>query len=327
MKDENEFLEVKDLQVHFPVRGGVFRKAIGACKAVDGVGFSLQKGQTLGLVGESGCGKSTLAKAIVRLVSPTSGQILFKGITSNEKGRQKDFCRAVQMVFQDPAESLNSRMTVGSIIQEPLDIHGIGSMQEKSSRVQQLLEQVGLPSSSARRYPFEFSGGQRQRIGIARALALQPELLVLDEPVSALDVSVQSQVLNLLMDLQRDLGLSYLMIAHDLAVVRHISDVIAVMYLGKIVEMAPASQIFDNPRHAYTKALLSAIPVADPSLKKEKIIISGDIPSPINPPKGCAYGHRVSAPNYDQSITADLNWIEVADGHWVLDCPCCISNS
>ncbi|MGB0355578.1 MAG: ABC transporter ATP-binding protein, partial [Opitutales bacterium] len=260
MKDENEFLEVKDLRVHFPVRGGVFRKAIGACKAVDGVGFSLQKGQTLGLVGESGCGKSTLAKAIVRLVSPTSGQILFKGITSNEKGRQKDFCRAVQMVFQDPAESLNSRMTVGSIIQEPLDIHGIGNMQEKSSRVQQLLEQVGLPPSSARRYPFEFSGGQRQRIGIARALALQPELLVLDEPVSALDVSVQSQVLNLLMDLQRDLGLSYLMIAHDLAVVRHISDVIAVMYLGKIVEMAPASQIFDNPRHAYTKALLSAIP-------------------------------------------------------------------
>jgi len=327
MKDKKEFLEVKELRVHFPVRGGVFRKAIGACKAVDGVGFSLQKGQTLGLVGESGCGKSTLAKAIVRLVSPTSGEILFKGMTSNEKGCQKDFCRAVQMVFQDPAESLNSRMTVGSIIQEPLDIHGIGNMQEKSSRVQKLLEQVGLPPSSARRYPFEFSGGQRQRIGIARALALQPELLVLDEPVSALDVSVQSQVLNLLMDLQRDLGLSYLMIAHDLAVVRHISDVIAVMYLGKIVEMAPASQIFDNPRHAYTKALLSAIPVVDPSLKKEKIIISGDIPSPINPPKGCAYGHRVSAPNYDQSITAELNWIEIAHDHWVLDCPCCISNS
>ena len=270
MKDKKEFLEVKELRVHFPVRGGVFRKAIGACKAVDGVGFSLQKGQTLGLVGESGCGKSTLAKAIVRLVSPTSGEILFKGMTSNEKGSQKDFCRAVQMVFQDPAESLNSRMTVGSIIQEPLDIHGIGNMQEKSSRVQKLLEQVGLPPSSAKRYPFEFSGGQRQRIGIARALALQPELLVLDEPVSALDVSVQSQVLNLLMDLQRDLGLSYLMIAHDLAVVRHISDVIAVMYLGKIVEMAPASQIFDNPRHAYTKALLSAIPGCGSKSQKRK---------------------------------------------------------
>jgi oligopeptide/dipeptide ABC transporter ATP-binding protein len=278
----------------------------------------------LGLVGESGCGKSTLAKAIVRLVSLTSGQILFKGMTNNEKGRQKDFCRAVQMVFQDPAESLNSRMTVGSIIQEPLDIHGIGSMQEKSLLVQKLLEQVGLPASSSKRYPFEFSGGQRQRIGIARALALQPELLVLDEPVSALDVSVQSQVLNLLMDLQRDLGLSYLMIAHDLAVVRHISDVIAVMYLGKIVEMAPANQIFANPRHAYTKALLSAIPVADPSLKKEKIIITGDIPSPINPPRGCAYGHRVSALKYKNSLVEPSQWREVSDSHWVLQCPCCV---
>jgi peptide/nickel transport system ATP-binding protein len=324
MKD-SEFLTVNDLRVHFPVRGGVFRKAIGACKAVDGVGFNLKKGQTLGLVGESGCGKSTLAKAIVRLVSPTSGQIHFKGFRNDEKGRQKDFCKSVQMVFQDPAESLNSRMTVGAIIQEPLDIHAAGNPQEKVQRVRQLLEQVGLPASSASRYPFEFSGGQRQRIGIARALALQPELLVLDEPVSALDVSVQSQVLNLLMDLQRDLSLSYLLIAHDLAVVRHISDMIAVMYLGKIVEMAPACQIFDNPMHAYTKALLSAIPVANPSLKREKIIIPGDIPSPINPPEGCAYGHRVSALNYKKSLTQEPNWEEIAEDHWVLKCPCCIN--
>ncbi len=326
MKDGEELLKVKDLRVHFPVRGGVFRKAIGACKAVDGVGFSLKKGQTLGLVGESGCGKSTLAKAIVQLVAPTSGQVCFQGFNSNEKGGGKQFCKSVQMVFQDPAESLNSRMTVGSIIQEPLEIHHIGSIPERSLRVQQLLEQVGLPPSSATRYPFEFSGGQRQRIGIARALALQPELLVLDEPVSALDVSVQSQVLNLLMDLQRDLGLSYLLIAHDLAVVRHISDVIAVMYLGKIVELAPANQIFSHPRHAYTKALLSAIPIADPSVKREKIIIPGDIPSPINPPPGCAFGHRVSAPNYDQSITGEMKWIEMDQDHWVLDCPCCTSN-
>ena len=323
MKD-SEFLTVNDLRVHFPVRGGVFRKAIGACKAVDGVGFNLKKGQTLGLVGESGCGKSTLAKAIVRLVSPTSGQIHFKGFRNDEKGRQKDFCKSVQMVFQDPAESLNSRMTVGAIIQEPLDIHAAGNPQEKVQRVRQLLEQVGLPASSASRYPFEFSGGQRQRIGIARALALQPELLVLDEPVSALDVSVQSQVLNILMDLQRDLSLSYLLIAHDLAVVRHISDMIAVMYLGKIVEMAPACQIFDSPMHAYTKALLSAIPVANPSLKREKIIIPGDIPSPINPPEGCAYGHRVSALNYKKSLTQEPNWEEIAEDHWVLKCPCCI---
>ena len=323
MKD-SEFLTVNDLRVHFPVRGGVFRKAIGACKAVDGVGFNLKKGQTLGLVGESGCGKSTLAKAIVRLVSPTSGQIHFKGFRNDEKGRQKDFCKSVQMVFQDPAESLNSRMTVGAIIQEHLDVHAAGNPLERVQRVRQLLEQVGLPASSARRYPFEFSGGQRQRIGIARALALQPELLVLDEPVSALDVSVQSQVLNLLMDLQRDLSLSYLLIAHDLAVVRHISDMIAVMYLGKIVEMAPAYQIFDNPMHAYTKALLSAIPVANPRLKREKIIIPGDIPSPINPPEGCAYGHRVSALNYKKSLTQEPNWEEIAEDHWVLKCPCCI---
>lgn len=327
MSEDSDFLRIADLHVHFPVRGGVFRKAIGACKAVDGVSFAIKKGQTLGLVGESGCGKSTLAKTIVRLIKPTNGQIYFKGVPYLQENQKKDFARSVQMVFQDPAESLNSRMTVRSIVQEPLDIHKIGNKHQRFLRVKELLEQVGLTPDSARRYPFEFSGGQRQRIGIARALALQPELLVLDEPVSALDVSVQSQVLNLLMQLQEDLGLSYLLIAHDLAVVRHVSDAIAVMYLGKIVEMGPAKEIFANPRHDYTQALLSAIPLPDPEIIREKIIIPGDIPSPINPPPGCAYGHRVSAQNYQQSIHEVPSWKEVSDDHWVLVCPCCVDKS
>ena len=228
------------------------------------------------------------------------------------------------MVFQDPAESLNSRMTVGSILREPLDIHNIGTKHERPGQVKELLKKVGLPESAAKRYPFEFSGGQRQRIGIARALALEPDLLVLDEPVSALDVSVQSQILNLLMELQQSLGLSYLLIAHDLAVVRHISDIIAVMYLGKIVEMGPTGKIFDKPRHSYTKALLSAIPVPDPSIEREKIIISGEIPSPINPPQGCAFGNRVMAPKYSESIGLELSYKEVDEGHLVLNCPCCV---
>ena len=235
MSKENSFLRLENVKVHFPVRSGVFRKAMGACKAVDGVSFSLKKGETLGLVGESGCGKSTLAKSIVRLVKPTGGQIIFRDYQSDDSQRKKEFCKSIQMVFQDPAESLNTRMTVGSILREPLDVHHIGTKDERSARVKDLLEKVGLPETASKRYPFEFSGGQRQRIGIARALALEPDLLVLDEPVSALDVSVQSQVLNLLLELQNSLGLSYLLIAHDLAVVRHISDVIAVMYLGKIV--------------------------------------------------------------------------------------------
>ena len=319
------FLQIENLCVHFPVRGGVFRKAIGACKAVDGVSFTLSKGRTLGLVGESGCGKSTLAKSIVQLVRPTAGTIHFKGHLLDPKKEAHRYRKSVQMVFQDPAESLNSRMTVGAIVQEPLDIHEIGEKKSRLHRVKQLLEQVGLPGNSARRYPFEFSGGQRQRIGIARALALQPELLVLDEPVSALDVSVQSQVLNLLMSLQEDLGLSYMLIAHDLAVVKHISDTIAVMYLGKIVEMGPADQIYSSPRHAYTQALLSAIPIPDPSLERKKVIIPGDIPSPIDPPRGCAYGHRVSAANYEKSFVEKPLWKEVNSDHWVLACPCCVS--
>ena len=325
MSNSNNFLRLDNVKVHFPVRGGVFRKAIGACKAVDGVSFSLKEGQTLGLVGESGCGKSTLAKAIVRLLKPTSGQITFRDYLSDDSQRKKDFCKSVQMVFQDPAESLNSRMTVGSILREPLDIHNIGTKHKRPSQVKELLKKVGLPESAAKRYPFEFSGGQRQRIGIARALALEPDLLVLDEPVSALDVSVQSQVLNLLMELQQSLGLSYLFIAHDLAVVRHVSDIIAVMYLGKVVEMGPAKEVFENPLHAYTKALISAIPVPDPSVQREKIIIPGDIPSPINPPDGCAYGHRTSATNYEESILRQPEWCQITDDHWILKCPCCIN--
>ena len=326
MSNSNNFLRLDNVKVHFPVRGGVFRKAIGACKAVDGVSFSLKAGQTLGLVGESGCGKSTLAKAIVRLIKPTSGKITFRDYLSDDSQGKKDFCKAVQMVFQDPAESLNSRMTVGSILREPLDIHNIGTKHERPTQVKELLKKVGLPESAAKRYPFEFSGGQRQRIGIARALALKPDLLVLDEPVSALDVSVQSQVLNLLMELQQSLGLSYLLIAHDLAVVRHVSDIIAVMYLGRIVEMGPAREVFENPLHAYTKALISAIPVPNPSVHREKIIIPGDIPSPINPPPGCAYGHRTSAVRYKESLSKPPTWQQTSEFHWILKCPCCVEN-
>ena len=324
MTDEEKMLKIEDLRVHFPVRGGVFRRAVGACKAVDGVSLSLKKGQTLGLVGESGCGKSTLAKAVVKLVEPTSGSIRFKNKEVSESEDEINFRKSVQMVFQDPAESLNSRMTVGSIIGEPLEVHQIGDKSERLGRVEQLLEQVGLSKSAAKRYPFEFSGGQRQRIGIARALALKPELLVLDEPVSALDVSVQSQVLNLLMDLQTELQLTYLLIAHDLAVVKHVSDMIAVMYLGKIVELGPAEELYSNPVHAYTKALISAIPIPDPTIKRKKVVIPGEVPSPINPPAGCAFGHRINHPRYPESIDGKFQFISVGKDHWVLECPCCV---
>ena len=329
MSGIDNILEIEDLRVHFPVRGGVFRRAVGSCKAVEGVSLSLKEGQTLGLVGESGCGKSTLAKAVVRLVKTTAGTVKFQGkdILEADRSGLKAYRRVVQMVFQDPAESLNSRHTVGSIVAEPLEIHRIGDKNQRIERVAQLLEQVGLPASAASRYPFEFSGGQRQRIGIARALALNPDLLLLDEPVSALDVSVQSQVLNLLMDLQNELGLSYLFIAHDLAVVKHMSNVIAVMYLGKIVEVAPADELYSNPLHAYTKALISAIPVPDPSVSRKRVVIPGDVPSPIDPPLGCAFGHRVSEPNYEKSIGMDIKLREVHPGHWVSNCPCCVEST
>lgn len=301
-------------------------KQIGAVKAVDGVSFAIHSGETLGLVGESGCGKSTLGKSVVRLLSPTSGKVFFKGhdITHMGQGAIRPLRQDFQMVFQDPAESLDARMAVGELVAEPLVIQKMGDRVTIQKRVAELLTRVGLPENAAGKFPFEFSGGQRQRIGIARALALNPDLLVLDEPVSALDVSVQSQVMNLLLELQRDFEMSYLFIAHDLAVVKHMSDRIAVMYLGKIVELAPADEIYHNPRHAYTKALLSAIPTPDPTAERERVVLDGDVPSPIDPPKGCAFGHRVNHSRYPESIGQELPFVEISPNHWVQKCPCCV---
>jgi oligopeptide/dipeptide ABC transporter ATP-binding protein len=319
-------LTVKDLKMHYPVRGGVFRRARQVCKAVDGVSFALEEGETLGLVGESGCGKSTVAKSVVRLLKPTAGSIVFEGqdITKSGAGDLRRFRREMQMVFQDPAESLNPRHTIGQILEEPFVIQKLGTTAERGEWSADLLRRVGLPEDSRNRYPFEFSGGQRQRIGIARALALKPRLIVCDEPVSALDVSVQAQVLNLLLELQQDFKLAYLFIAHDLSVVQHMSDRVAVMYLGKIVELAPAVELYRNPRHAYTKALLDAIPEADPSRRRERKLLKGDVPSPINPPEGCAFGHRMRHPRWQESVGMDLSLRERSPGHWVQPCPCCV---
>ncbi len=325
--NDPSLLSVDGLRVHFPVRGGVLLRQTGAVRAVDGVSFSIAPGETLGLVGESGCGKSTLGKAIVRLLKPTSGSIRFGGvdITTLSQRELRPLRRDVQMIFQDPAESLDPRMSVRSIIEEPFIIHGIGNRAERLKRVDELLDRVGLPSSAAERYSFEFSGGQRQRIGIARALALKPKLIVCDEPVSALDVSIQSQILNLLVELQKDFGLSYLFIAHDLSVVKHVSDRVAVMYLGKIVELASSEAIYREPRHAYTKALLSAIPSHDPRVRRPRILLEGDVPSPIDPPKGSAFGHRIGHARYEETVGMELALTEVADGHLVAADPCCLT--
>jgi len=290
----NPLLSLKDLHMHFPVKGGVFLTAKASCRAVDGVSFDIMPGETVGLVGESGCGKSTLGKCIVRLLKPTSGEIHYDGINLGTIGRRrlKPLRREIQMIFQDPADSLNSRHTVRGILEEPFQIQKIGDSTSRQKKVDELLDVVGLPLSAADRFPFEFSGGQRQRIGIARAIALNPKLIICDEPVSALDVSIQSQILNLMLDLQEQFKLSYLFIAHDLAVVKHISDRIAVMYLGRVVEIADADTVYHNPRHPYTRALISAVPVPDPTRKRERIVLTGDVPSPINPPAGCPFHTR-----------------------------------
>jgi peptide/nickel transport system ATP-binding protein len=290
-------VETRDLRVWFPIKSGiVLDRHVGDVKAVDGVDLSVWRGETLGLVGESGCGKTTVGRTLLRLYEPTSGQVLFdeRDISRLSDGQMRPLRRRMQMIFQDPYASLNPRHSIGKIVGEPLRVHGVASRGEADSRVHELLSTVGLPEDAANRYPHEFSGGQRQRIGLARALALNPEFLVCDEPVSALDVSIQAQIVNLLEELQAMLGLTYLFIAHDLAVVRHISTRIAVMYLGKIVEVAPADDLYENPLHPYTITLLSAIPIPDPEIERRRttIRVTGDLPSPANPPSGCRFHTR-----------------------------------
>lgn len=294
LKDQS-LLEIRNLSKCFSIRGGILLKEVATMKAVDNVSFSIKRGETLGLVGESGCGKSTLGKTLLRLLEPTSGQILFEGtdITNIKAREMKNMRRQMQIIFQDPYASLNPRMSVRDILEEPIRIHRLcNSEQEITSRVYELLDYVQLPKEALKKYPHEFSGGQRQRICIARALAVKPKLIVCDESVSALDVSIQAQVVNLLMDLQEELGLTYLFISHDLKIVKFISHHIAVMYLGRIVEMAPADDLYRSPKHPYTKALLSAIPNADPNKRTERIILHGNIPSPISPPSGCYFSTR-----------------------------------
>ena len=309
---KSKLVEVKGLVKHFPVDN-----SDDVVRAVDGVSFDIYAGETLGLVGESGCGKSTVGRCMLRLHEPTEGEIHFRGseITHLGTGEMQRLRREMQVIFQDPYASLNPRMSILSIVSEPLKIHGIGTKPERKRTVGELLEKVGLDPRYMDRYPHEFSGGQRQRIGIARALALNPKLIIADEPVSALDVSVQAQVVNLLQDLQKDLGLTYLFISHGLAVVEHISTRVAVMYLGKIVEIADAEELYRNPLHPYTKALLSAIPIPDPKIKRERIVLEGDVPTPINPPSGCRFRTRCPFAN-DECARVEPEFEEVEDEHF-----------
>ena len=315
-------LEVKNLKKYFPIQKGFFRQVVGQVRAVDGVNFFIREGETLGLVGESGCGKTTTGRCILRAYEPTAGEVWFRqdgemvNVFQVPTEEMKALRREMQIIFQDPFSSLNPRMTVMDIISEPLRIHGIAKGAELQSQVRQLLEAVGLKAQHMNRYPYAFSGGQRQRIGVARALALRPKLIVCDEPVSALDVSIQAQTLNLLEDLQKEFGLTYLFIAHDLSVVEHISDRVAVMYLGTIVELAAAEELYARPLHPYTEALLSAVPRTDPDHVPQRIILPGDVPSPANPPPGCKFHPRC---RYAREVcqTEPPEWRELSEDHWV----------
>jgi len=311
-------LDVVNLKKHFPVKKGLLRRTVGQVYAVDGVSFSIGEGETLGLVGESGCGKSTVARTVMRLIEPTEGSILLDGhdVTRLGKAAMRPYRRQMQMIFQDPFSSLNPRMTLLDIVGEPLFVHGVGNLQERTDRVVEMLRLVGLRPEYMRRYPHAFSGGQRQRIGIARALALNPRLVVADEPVSALDVSVQAQILNLLLELQERLGLTYLFVAHDLSVVKHISERVAVMYVGRIVETAPTEELFASPKHPYTEALLSAVPKPDPRLRADRIILQGEVADPANTPPGCHFHPRCK---YARDVCREKSPVleEIAPNHFV----------
>ncbi len=312
-------LSVRDLAKHFPIHTGLLRRRTGAVRAVDGVSFDVARGETLAVVGESGCGKTTMGRSILRLIEPTGGSVHFDGVDvlSLDRGAMRALRRQMQIIFQDPFSSLNPRMSIGAIVREGLTIHRLAEGAAADARVRQLLQEVGLRPEYASRYPHEFSGGQRQRVGIARALSVEPRFIVCDEPVSALDVSVQAQVINLLQDLQRDRGLTYLFIAHDLSVVEHIADRVAVMYLGRIVELAPAADLYREPLMPYTQALLSAVPVPDPSASRDRIVLTGDVPSPANPPSGCVFHPRCPHPAKDAACSAIVPPLEEkAPGHW-----------